>query len=141
MAKTDARYGKCQFSKICLHDKTNKAIQEDGATRSLLAGWLGVCVAVGETLKRLYLVLANCHSVGISIICQIWASGTYLREFKFSLIAKNDSFIVLSWNISLNMQLGRKRVKRLIFQEALLKHNILTVFLEPQAPRRSQFFR
>ena len=46
MAKTDARYGKCQFSKICFHDKTNKAIQEDGATRSLLAELPSVCVCV-----------------------------------------------------------------------------------------------
>lgn len=43
MAKTDARYGKCQFSKICFRDKTNKAIQQDGAARSLLAGPLGGC--------------------------------------------------------------------------------------------------
>lgn len=41
MAKTDALYGKCQFSKICFRDKTNKAIQQDGAARSLLAGPLG----------------------------------------------------------------------------------------------------
>lgn len=41
MAKTDARYGKCQFSKICFRDKTNKAIQQDGAARRLLAGPLG----------------------------------------------------------------------------------------------------
>lgn len=26
MAKTDARCGKCQFSRICFHDKTNKLI-------------------------------------------------------------------------------------------------------------------
>lgn len=41
MAKADARYGKCQFSKICFRDKTNKAIQQDGAAQSLQAGPLG----------------------------------------------------------------------------------------------------
>lgn len=46
MAKTDARYGKCQFSKICFRDKTNKAIQRDGAARSLQAGLLGGCARV-----------------------------------------------------------------------------------------------
>lgn len=46
MAKTDARYGKCQFSKICFRDKTNKAIQQDGAARRLLAGPLGMVVVV-----------------------------------------------------------------------------------------------
>lgn len=49
MAKTDARYGKCQFSKICFHDKTNKAIQEDGATQSLLAELPSVCVSVQDS--------------------------------------------------------------------------------------------
>lgn len=34
MAKTDARYGKCQFSKICFRDKTNKAIQREGGSGS-----------------------------------------------------------------------------------------------------------
>lgn len=51
MAETDARYGKCQFSKICFRDKTNKAIQQDGAAQSLLAGGCAracerVCVCV-----------------------------------------------------------------------------------------------
>lgn len=47
MAKPDARYGKCQFSKICFRDKTNKAIQQDGAAQSLQAGPLGggVCTS------------------------------------------------------------------------------------------------
>lgn len=46
MAKTDARYGKCQFSKICFRDKTNKAIQQDKAAQSLQAELLGVCARV-----------------------------------------------------------------------------------------------
>lgn len=48
MAETDARYGKCQFSKICFRDKTNKAIQQDGAAQSLLAGPLGGCARACE---------------------------------------------------------------------------------------------